>query len=239
MAKIKTEISDYERMRQENIAKTQALLRNLELEAAEAGLAPTSRSTASSRPKLKAKKPVAKKIKVEDVTPRRVSSRLKGIEADSETAKRKAEDEYTAQREADRVRRQRISEAFNFSDIVVSGAEWDKDGKFASIVAPAKPYQRTFNTDRVKETTDKELRVLRERMMGLQLWETFGPTQIKLTPERIVGLLLVNDLFIRTLIVTVFDRFPSNRRKAPYFRRRQTRQPRDNRLLPVRSRSER
>lgn len=187
MAKIKSEISEYERKRQENIAKTQALLRNLEMEAAEAGLAPTARSTVSSRPKSKPKKPVAKKIKVEEIAPRRVSSRLKGIEADSETAKRKAEDEYVAQREADRAKRQRISDAFNFSDIVVSGADWDKDGKFSSIVAPAKPYQRTFNVDRVKETTDKELRVLRERMMGLQLWETYGPGQIKLTPERIVS----------------------------------------------------
>jgi len=212
MTKIKTEISEYERMRQENIAKTQALLRNLEMEAAEAGLAPTSRSTIPSRPKLKSKKPVTKKIKVEDVAPRRVSSRLKGIEADSETAKRKAEDEYTAQREADRAKRQRISEAFNFSDIVVSGAEWDKDGKFASIVAPAKPYLRTFNADRAKETTDKELKVLRERMMGLQLWEAFGPSHIKLTPERIVGRLLASDLFTHILMIAVFDGFPPNRR---------------------------
>jgi hypothetical protein len=187
MAKIKTEVSEYELKRQLNIAKTQALLLNLEMEAAEAGLAPTGRSTVTSRPKSKPKKAVTKKIKLEEVTPRRTSSRLKGIEADSETAKRKAVEEYDAQREADRAKRQRISDAFNFSDIVVSGAEWDKDGKFSSIVAPAKPYQRTFNADRVKETTDKELKALRQKMTGLQLWETYGPNQIKLTPERIVS----------------------------------------------------
>ncbi|KAF2796558.1 WD repeat-containing protein [Melanomma pulvis-pyrius CBS 109.77] len=188
MAKQKVELSEYERKRQENIAKTQALLRNLEMEAAEAGLAPTSRSGASTRPKTKAKKPAPKKIKQEEVAPRRTSSRLKGIEADSETAKRKAEEEYDARREADRAKRQRVSDAFRFSDIVVAGQEWDQDGKFSSIVAPAKPYQRTFSTDRVKGTTDKELKALRERMMGLQLWETYGPSQIKLTPERIYSM---------------------------------------------------
>jgi len=190
MAKQKVELSEYERKRQENIAKTQALLRNLEMEAAEAGLAPTSRSSASAKPKAKPKKTAIKKVKEEEVVPRRTSSRLKGIEADSETAKRKAEDEYDARKEAERAKRQRISDAFNFSDIVVSGKEWDEDGKFASIVAPAKPYQRTFSADRIKGTTDKELRALRERMTGLQLWESYGPNEIKLTPERIVSLVL-------------------------------------------------
>ncbi|KAF2711530.1 WD repeat-containing protein [Pleomassaria siparia CBS 279.74] len=188
MAKQKVELSEYERKRQENIAKTQELLRNLEMEAAQAGLAPTSRSTASSRPKSKPKKPAPKKIKEEDVGPRRTSSRLRGIEADSETAKRKAEEEYDARKEADRAKRQRVSDAFRFSDIVVAGNEWDQDGKFASIVPPAKPYQRTFNADRVKETSDKELKALRQNMMGLQLWETYGPNQIKLTPERIYSM---------------------------------------------------
>lgn len=235
MAKQKVELSEYERKRQENIAKTQALLRNLEMEAAEAGLAPTSRSGASARPKAKAKKPVPKKIKQEEVAPRRTSSRLKGIEADSETAKRKAEEEYDARREADRAKRQRVSDAFRFSDIVVAGQEWDHDGKFSSIVAPAKPYQRTFSADRVKGTTDKELRVLRERMMGLQLWETYGPSQIKLTPERIVGLFHSHQLVIirvRTFnILVVLHGVPSNCRQAVSVRRRQIREPRNHRLL--------
>jgi hypothetical protein len=102
------EISDYERKRMENIAKTQALLRNLELEAAQAGLGPTGKVRAPGSAKPKSKKPAPKKIKQEEVAPRRTSSRLKGIVADSETAKRKADDEYVAIRDADRAKRQRV-----------------------------------------------------------------------------------------------------------------------------------
>jgi WD40 repeat protein len=181
------ELSEYERKRQENIAKTQALLRNLEMEAAEAGLGPTGKSKAVASSKPKAKKPAPKKIKQEEVAPRRTSSRLQGIVADSEVAKRKAEDEYVAIKEADRAKRQRISDAFNFSDIVVAGKDWNRSGNFLSI-GPANPYERTFDFDDVKETTDKELRALREKMSGLQLWEDFEPNEIKITPERIYAM---------------------------------------------------
>jgi hypothetical protein len=186
MARKQVELSEYERKRQENIAKTQALLRNLEMEAAEAGLGPTAKSRAAAKPK--SKKPAPKKIKVEDIGPRRTSSRLRGIEADSDKAKRKAEEEHEARKEADKAKRQRISDAFNFSDIVVAGKGWDQSGNFLSIVGPANPYERTFDPDDVKETTDKELKALREKMSGLQLWEGYEPNEIKLTPERIVSI---------------------------------------------------
>jgi WD40 repeat protein len=181
------ELSEYERKRQENIAKTQALLRNLEMEAAQAGLGPTSKAKTSAASKAKPKKSAPKKIKQEEVAPRRTSSRLKGIVADSEVAKRKAEDEYTAIREADRAKRQRVSDAFNFSDIVVAGKDWNRSGNFLSV-GPADPYARTFDYDDFKETTDKELRALRERMSGLQLWEAYEPNEIKITPERIYSM---------------------------------------------------
>lgn len=190
MARQKVEMSEYERKRQENIAKTQALLRNLEMEAAQAGLAPTSRSTAAAKARAKAtpKKPTPRKVKQEEVVPRRTSSRLRGIEADSSVAKRKAEEEYDARMEADKAKRQRISDDYRLSDIVVAGKGWDQSGNFLSLVGPAKPYERTFSVEDAKETTDKELKALRGKMSGLQLWETYEPPQIKLTPERIVSL---------------------------------------------------
>lgn len=187
MARQKVEVSEYERKRQENIAKTQALLRNLEMEAAQAGLAPTSKAAASTKPKPRAKKPAVKKEVKEEVVPRRTSSRLRGIEADSEKAKRKAEEEHELRREAEKVKRQRVSDAFNFSDIVVAGKDWDKNGNFLSI-GPAEPNVRTFDPDNVKETTDKDLRALREKFNGLELWEAYEPNEIKITPERIVSI---------------------------------------------------
>ncbi|KAF1848299.1 WD repeat-containing protein [Cucurbitaria berberidis CBS 394.84] len=189
MARLKNvELSEYELKRQENIAKTQALLRNLEMEAAQAGLGPTGKVKAPASTKPRSKKTAPKKIKQEDIAPRRTSSRLKGIEADSETAKRKAEEEFVAIKDADRAKRQRVSDAFDFSDIVVAGKDWNQSGNFLSNVGPANPYERTFDFDDVKETTDKELRALRERMSGLQLWEDFEPNEIKITPERIYAM---------------------------------------------------
>lgn len=188
MAKPKAAISEYERKRQENIAKTQALLRNLEMEAAQAGLAPTAAKAASSTTRSKPKKAAPKKIKQEEVVPRRTSSRLKGIEADSETAKRKAEEEFEARKEADKVKRQRIGDAFNFGDILVAGKGGDAITNLLSVVGPANPYERTFDEDDVKETTDKELKALREKMSGLELWPEFEPNELKITPERIVSI---------------------------------------------------
>ncbi|KAJ9648915.1 hypothetical protein H2199_000828 [Coniosporium tulheliwenetii] len=162
-----------------------AALSDLALDAAGAGLAPT-KSRSSTPAKSQKKKPAAKKEKVE-VVPLRTSSRLRGIVADSEIAKRKAEDEHEALRAAEQAKRQRVSGDLNLGDIVVGG-HWDKAGNFLAGVGPARPYERTFSAQDVKETSDKELKALREKMSGLKLWEGFEPNRIKITPERIYSL---------------------------------------------------
>jgi WD40 repeat protein len=178
------ELSDYERKRQETIAKNQALLRNLQLDAAEAGIAPTRKKAPTGA--RSAKRKPAPKIKEED-GPRRTSSRLKGIVADSEVAKRKAEDESVALQAAERAKRQRISGDLNLSDILVSGKSWDQSGNFLTGVGPARPNERTFSATDVK-TGDKELRALREKMSNLELWEGVSPSRIKITPERVYSM---------------------------------------------------
>src|SRR5947208_12835998 len=100
----KTETNEYELQRQANIAKNQALLKELQLNAAKQGLGITSKSAANAHPKSKSskshkKKALSQKIAAENV-PRRMSSRLAGLTADSEVAKRKAEEEYAAIQEA-------------------------------------------------------------------------------------------------------------------------------------------
>ena len=186
MARVKVELSDYERQRQEQIAKNKALFANLALDAQQSGLAPSAikkKAAASSRPKPKPKP----KVK-EEIAPRRTSSRLKGIEADSEKAKRKAEEERDLLEAENRAKRQRVSGDLNASDMFISGKGWDMHGNWLSAVGPARPYERTFDEQDVKETTNKELRELRERMSGLQLWEDIEPNRIKITPERIYSL---------------------------------------------------
>jgi WD40 repeat protein len=181
------EVSDYELQRQENIAKNQALLRQLQLEAASAGIAPKKASRPAADKSAKRKRTPVQKVK-EEVQPRRTSSRLKGIVADSEVARRKAEEESELLAQAERAKRQRVSADLRFSDVVVAGKDWDQSGNFLRIVGPANPGERTFSAQDVKETTDKELKELRERMSNLELWEGFEPSQIKITPERIYSL---------------------------------------------------
>jgi hypothetical protein len=170
-------VSEYERKRLETIAKNKALLKDLALDAAVSGLAPPK---SRARPSLAAsngsqkRKREAPKVK-EEVQPRRVSHRIRGIQADSETAKIKAEEDFQALQVAERAKRVRVSGDLSVGDIITSGQNWDPNGNFLRGVAPVKPYERTFDLDDVKETTDIDLRKLREQMSGLTLWRNIEP----------------------------------------------------------------
>jgi hypothetical protein len=176
---VKTEVNEYELQRQENIAKNQALLRELQLNAAKQGLGISSKPAASARPKSNSSKSHKKKAPpqkiVKENVPRRTSSRLAGLTADSEVAKRKAEEEYAAMQDAAMAKRQRVSGALDLTDIVVAGKQWDKSENFLIDVSRGKRFERTFTERDVKETTDAELRDLREKMSGLGLYEGFEP----------------------------------------------------------------
>jgi len=183
------EISEYERKRQETIAKNQALLRELALTASEAGLAPAKRKRASSPSSASRKtKKAEPKPKKEIPIATRTSSRLRGIVADSEVARQKAEEEREIQQAVERAKRQRVSEDLNFRDVLVSGQHWNGSGNFLTAVGPAEPYRRTFTAQDVKQTSDKDLRALRERMSNLQIWENVEPSRIKMTQERIYAM---------------------------------------------------
>lgn len=185
------QLSEYEKQRQANIAQRDKLLKQLALDAGQAGLGPQkpapkpNKSSSSHR-----KKGPVKHVKAEDVGPRRTSSRLLGLTADSEVAKRKAEDENVATQEAARAKRQRHSGELNLGDVVNGGRAWDTSENFLVDVVSrgANPYERTFGDSEVRETTDKELRSLREQMSGLELYDGFEPNRIKITPERIYSL---------------------------------------------------
>ena len=170
------QLSDFERQRQANIAERDALLKKLQLDAASAGLV-TKKATATGAARSSTKKKSAPQKIKEEVVPRRTSSRIKGIEADSSVAKRKAEQEHEVAQEAARLKRQRVSGELNLQDIMVVGNGWDtKQNVFVDVVnRGAQPYERTFGDDEVKTTTDKELRGLREKMSGLELYEGFAP----------------------------------------------------------------
>jgi WD repeat-containing protein 76 len=169
------EMSAFERKRLENIAANKAILKDLSGEAEKIIPKPVPKlDRSASRGSRRKPTPTKKEI----VRPTRTSSRLAGIEADSETAKRKAEGEYEMVKEREREKRLRVAGDHDLSDILVDGKKWNKgDGFLSSIVRGAQPYERTFTEDDIKETTDKDLKVLREQMSGLSLYETYMPNR--------------------------------------------------------------
>lgn len=189
------EISDFEKQRLANIAERDALLKKLTQEAQSSGLFTQSlpKGALGHTPKPK-KKPPVKKIKEEESpAPRRMSSRLRGIQADSEVAKRKAEEEYETQLQGERAKRTRKSDSFSFDDMVVWGQKLSGDSLIGVDVVTrgvAKPYGRTFSDADIKETTDKDLKNLREEMSGLQLWDAWEPNSA--TPCVFAGSVSIN-----------------------------------------------
>ncbi|KAJ5363153.1 hypothetical protein N7541_003997 [Penicillium brevicompactum] len=185
---VKKELSEFEQQRLANIAERDALLKQLKLESQSSGFSTPKSANNSAN---KSKKRATPRIKEEVDTPRRTSSRLKGIAAESETAKRKADDEYEAMREADRVKRLRQTGSYSQADMFVAGQKLSGDSLIGVDVITkgvAKPYERTFGDDDIDQTTDKDLKALREEMNGLSLWEAWDPQRIKITPERVYAM---------------------------------------------------
>lgn len=213
------ELSEFEKQRLANIAERDALLKKLTLDAQSSGLFTppvtkklSSLGNASSKSK---KKTPAKKAKEDaPAVPRRMSSRLRGIAAESEVAKRKADEQYELAQQAERAKRVRKSDSFTFNEMVVSGQKLSGDALIGVDVVTkgvAKPYERTFGEEDIRKTTDKDLRALRKEMSGLKLWDLWEPNRanhpmpfcalftcfvsnqclnvgIKLTPERVYSM---------------------------------------------------
>ena len=210
------ELSDFEKQRLANIAERDQLLKKLTQDAQSSGIgfppkipaaAPAKKPLRDATGGGKPKKKAAPKPKVvEEALPRRTSSRLRGITAESDIAKRKAEDESQAFAEAERAKKVRKSDAFSFNEMLVSGQKLGEKGLIGVDVVTkgvAMPYERTFGDEDIQKTTDKDLKTLREEMSGLQLWDAWEPNRkplfclhgcfnvlmdvigIKLTPERI------------------------------------------------------
>jgi hypothetical protein len=169
----KTEMSAFERKRLENIAANQAMIKDLSTTAEKMAPKPVPKPAKPARTRKK-----AAPIKRETPVATRTSSRIAGLEADSETAKRKAEVEYEFAKEQAKAKKQRVTGDLNFSDIVVDGKKFNKDENFLSgIMRGAQPYVRTFDEDDIKETTDEGLKALREKMSGLELYEGYEPNR--------------------------------------------------------------
>ncbi|KAI9892670.1 MAG: hypothetical protein M1814_001364 [Vezdaea aestivalis] len=181
--------ANFENSRAANIARNRALLSSLGVNSASAALSSRAPPKQDPAHKKKKKKPITAKVAVkkEELVPRRTSSRLLRIPADSEVAKRKAEDEAAAIAQEARKKRQRVEGDLKLGDIgvrdgMVSGPLVDLVGR------GAKPGNRTFTARDVEETTDKALKGLRERMSSLEIYQGWEVNDIKITPERIYSM---------------------------------------------------
>ena len=210
-------ISAFERRRLENIAANNAILRDINTTAAKAIPAPkpepVKRRTA---PRVK-----REPVKREAPRPTRRSSRVAGLDADSETLKRKLEVEAEVDNEKARQKRSRVAGELKLGDIKAEGKKWD--GGLDAIFRGAQPGLRTFTEDDVKETTDAELKGLRIRMSGLKLYETWAVNGTQ-TPGHCTRQSVALDRrltwsrYKNNTPAGLLDGIPSHRREADHIR---------------------
>lgn len=162
-------MSEFERKRLANIEANRKVLDDVAVIAKK--VAPTlPKRTTPSRPKTRTP------VKRDTPKPTRQSSRLAGIDADNDTLKRKLEVEAEVVAQEAKAKRLRVNGDLSLDDISVEGKKWSAgvDG-IRGLVRGAQPGVRTFTEDDVKETTDKGLKELRERIGDLQLYEHWAP----------------------------------------------------------------
>jgi WD repeat-containing protein 76 len=173
-------LSEYEQKRQEQIAKNKALFQDLNLAAAASGIAPKRPAPKSTPAKRATRKSDANDGK-ENQEPSRRSLRIRNIGPDNVAAKRQAEEELERRVEEERAKKRRRSGDLNVSDLITSGESWDSTGNFLRGVAPPKPYERSFDVESAKGTSDKAVKEAIERMSGLRLWEDVEPNSMYLS----------------------------------------------------------
>lgn len=162
----------FEQRRLQNIAANQEILKDISKTAVKiAKPAPTP-----TTPRVK-RAPVERRErpKREAAVATRASSRLKGEEPE----KREAEEEVPAsllpvERPAKKIR---VDEDLTLSDVMVDGRKFTMDFNALSNILPkrgADPGVRTFDEDDIRQTTDKDLKRLREQMNGLALYDKWA-----------------------------------------------------------------
>lgn len=184
-------MNDYEQERLANIAKNEALLKEIGLTGIKPPKPRTSTPLKKATPRRKSESPSVS-------VPRRTSSRLSGIPADSEVAKRKAEAQLEEQCAIERQKRMRVKGPVALQDVLQSKSTWaDVKGIFRDVLSQ----QKTENSRLVKEEDDAEADAkelvgdttestsqLRRSMENLSLLSKWEPNAVKLTPERIFSI---------------------------------------------------
>ncbi|TDZ59707.1 DNA damage-binding protein cmr1 [Colletotrichum trifolii] len=177
--------SAFERRRLANIAQNQSLLKDLAQTSNK--LMPKPKPKPKPTPRSSRSASVKKEAPATTAGPIRRSARVAGLDADNETLKRKFEVEAEEQAAKDKAKKQRVGGDLKLGDIAVDGKKFNHGVNGLSALLPrgAQPGVPTFTDDDVANTSDKDLKKLREKMNGLELYQKWAPNDIKITPLRI------------------------------------------------------
>lgn len=165
-------MSAFERRREENRKANLEILGGINVPLIKKEVAPPR--------KVGSKRNASTTVKREPARPTRMSSRLAGSGPEGENVKRKFEEEVALEAEKQRAKKTRVNDDQSFADIAVEGRWNGVEGLKALSLRGALPGVRTFGDDDIRETTDKELKALRERISGLELYQKWAPNGKKL-----------------------------------------------------------
>lgn len=164
----KAGLSLFEQRRLANIEDNKARLKDIANSAPKIAQ-PTPKPPKVRKPRTSVERRIAPKREAAVAT--RSSSRLKGVDP----IKRENEDDVPAALMPDRpAKKARIAEDLNLDKIMVEGRKFADDMSAFGHLLPkrgAEPGVRTFDDKDIRETTDKDLKKLRERMNSLELYD--------------------------------------------------------------------
>ncbi|KAF2963708.1 hypothetical protein GQX73_g9861 [Xylaria multiplex] len=172
-------LSDFEARRRQNVENNAKLLKDT----AELG----AKIRKAAIPSKKAGSEKRKRAESTRVGPVRQSARLAGVSAESKDPLVKLEDMPVELKDRE-YKRARINGDLQLANLQVDGKRWSGLEALPSFAPKAKPGDRTFTDDDIKETTDEKLKSLRQDLDGLTLFEGWQPNDIKITPERVYAL---------------------------------------------------
>ncbi|EMR08393.1 hypothetical protein PNEG_03230 [Pneumocystis murina B123] len=171
------EINEYERQRELNIKRNKELLKELKLDS-------IFKKEPNNQVNLAKTRNLEKKnTKRKDYSnlPRRNSSRLLGISAESENFKRKQEADV--KNIIEQKKRLRVPGDLKLSEIIEDSYDWDVAKK---VIRNAVSYTgESIEKKESEEFLDKDVFKLKQKMESLELYKRWDPFYLKIVPERI------------------------------------------------------
>lgn len=178
-------LTAWERRRAENAKANNEILNSISKTSAKVFAAANKTAKPAATKKKPARRIKSEPIQRETHMPTRRSARVAGIEADPDTLKRKLDGtdsnvlEYGIGESA-REKRIRVGGDLSLNDMQVDG-RWqgtlngltELSSTGASTRPGVRPGVRTFTSDDIEETSDKNLKALRQEMNRLELYDKF------------------------------------------------------------------